>query len=55
MADTLGTVEVGKMADLIIVDRNPLEDVSALRDVWLVLKEGEVVVNQLMIQGGGRP
>ena len=55
MVDKVVTVEVGKMADLIRVDRTSLEDVSALRDMRLVLKEGEVVVDQLMVQGGGRP
>ena len=45
--DVLGTVEAGKWADLIAVDGNPLENISALRHVQLVLKEGEVVVDRL--------
>lgn len=45
--DSVGTVAVGKLADLIVVGANPLEDISALRDVRLVLKEGEVVVDRL--------
>ena len=45
VADTLGTVEEGKLADLIAVEQNPLENISALRTLKLVLKEGEVVVN----------
>ncbi|MBI1880292.1 MAG: amidohydrolase family protein [Chloroflexi bacterium] len=47
VADRLGTVEVGKLADLIAVRHNPLENISALREIKLVLKEGEVVVNCL--------
>jgi imidazolonepropionase-like amidohydrolase len=47
VADTLGTVEVGKLADLIVVEGNPLLDISALRNVRLVLKEGQVVVDRL--------
>jgi len=43
VADSLGTVEVGKLADLIVVEENPLENISALRQVRLVMKEGEVV------------
>lgn len=42
--DELGTLEPGKLADLIIVDRDPLEDLSALQNVELVVKGGKVVV-----------
>jgi imidazolonepropionase-like amidohydrolase len=45
--DVLGTVEVGKFADLIAVEGNPLQDISALRNVHLVLKEGQVVIDRL--------
>jgi len=36
----IGTVEIGKRADLIIVDANPLEDLRNLRLVSRVLKAG---------------
>ena len=39
----LGTVEVGKLADLIVVEDNPLEDIHNLRHLLLVLKEGRIV------------
>jgi imidazolonepropionase-like amidohydrolase len=42
-ADDLGTVEVGKLADLIAVGANPLEDINNVRRLLLVLKEGRVV------------
>jgi imidazolonepropionase-like amidohydrolase len=38
-----GTVEVGKLADLIMVDRNPLEDITTFKEVSWVMKEGTVV------------
>jgi imidazolonepropionase-like amidohydrolase len=41
----LGTVEVGKIADLLVLRRNPLEDVSAIRDVVAVLKGGRMLVD----------
>jgi imidazolonepropionase-like amidohydrolase len=44
-------VEAGKLADLIVVQENPLESISALRNVVMVFKEGEVVVDQLVSQG----
>lgn len=36
----VGTVEVGKRADLLVVEGNPLERFSDLRRVWLVVSEG---------------
>ena len=41
--DDLGTVEVGKLADLIVVGANPLDDINHVRQLQLVLKEGRVV------------
>jgi imidazolonepropionase-like amidohydrolase len=38
----LGTVEVGKRADLILVDGDPLKDVMALRKVTRVVRDGRV-------------
>jgi len=44
--DRLGTVEVGKLADLIAVEGNPLEDISALERVSFVMADGVVVKHQ---------
>jgi imidazolonepropionase-like amidohydrolase len=41
--DDLGTVEAGKLADLIVVRANPLEDINNVRQLQLVLKDGRVV------------
>jgi len=38
----VGTVEVGKLADLLLVDGDPTQDIRALASVVLVLKEGTV-------------
>ena len=43
LGEDLGTVEVGKLADLIVVDGNPLEDIQNLYGLQLVFKEGRVV------------
>ncbi len=51
VADEIGSIEAGKMADLVAVDGDPLADVSAIRRVALVMKGGEVVVDR---RGAGR-
>ena len=45
-ADDLGTVEVGKLADLIVVGANPLVDINNLRQLKLVFKEGRIVADK---------
>jgi imidazolonepropionase-like amidohydrolase len=42
-----GSIRPGLEADLIVVDRNPLEDVNALRDVLFVMNNGKIFVNRL--------
>jgi imidazolonepropionase-like amidohydrolase len=45
--DRIGTVEPGKLADIIAVAGDPLVDVTQLEDVQFVMKGGEVVKNAL--------
>ena len=40
--DKLGTLEVNKLADIIAVPGNPLEDISAMESVNFVMKEGVI-------------
>ena len=44
--DQVGTVEAGKTADLVLVDGDPLGDISALWNTELVLKAGQIVVDK---------
>jgi imidazolonepropionase-like amidohydrolase len=43
IGDKTGSVEVGKWADLIVTDNNPLEDLKALRNVTMVMCAGQLV------------
>jgi imidazolonepropionase-like amidohydrolase len=38
----IGTLEPGKLADLIVVSRNPIEDVRALRHLSHVVRAGKI-------------
>ncbi|MBN1237041.1 MAG: amidohydrolase family protein [Gammaproteobacteria bacterium] len=45
-SDEIGTLEPGKLADIVIVDGDPLEASSALLNVVTTIKGGEVVFEQ---------
>ena len=42
MADKIGTIEKGKLADLVASDENPLQNIKTLEKVSFVMKEGVV-------------
>ena len=42
-----GAIQAGLEADLIVVERNPLQDVRALADVLVVISNGRVALNRL--------
>lgn len=42
MADRIGSIEPGKLADIIAVDADPLTDIVALLDVDFVMKDGTI-------------
>ncbi|MCW8832428.1 MAG: amidohydrolase family protein, partial [Colwellia sp.] len=45
MSNSLGTLEQGKIADIIAFDGNPLNNIKELLDVDFVMKGGKVVKN----------
>lgn len=49
-----GTIERGKLADLIIVDGNPLDDLRSAYRVRTVIANGRVVEAKELIEGGRR-
>jgi imidazolonepropionase-like amidohydrolase len=49
MDDKVGTLQPGKLADLLVVNGNPLNDISILQDksrLLLIMKEGRVCVDR---------
>ncbi|MDH3532817.1 MAG: amidohydrolase family protein [Gammaproteobacteria bacterium] len=41
--DDLGTIEAGKLADMMIVNEDPLREISNLQDIAWVIKDGAVI------------
>jgi imidazolonepropionase-like amidohydrolase len=46
MADQIGTLEAGKLADIILIDGNPTLNIYEMLKTRVVLKEGRVVVDK---------
>jgi imidazolonepropionase-like amidohydrolase len=54
MGDEIGTLHPGKLADFLVVDGNPLDDVRILEDhdrLKLIVKEGKVFHDSLRLIG----
>jgi imidazolonepropionase-like amidohydrolase len=45
LENELGTIEPGKIADIIIVKDNPLEDLESLLNVQMVIHNGEIIMD----------
>jgi imidazolonepropionase-like amidohydrolase len=43
LEEEVGSVEPGRAADFVVLEKNPLDDISALRSLFLVMKGGTVV------------
>jgi Tol biopolymer transport system component/imidazolonepropionase-like amidohydrolase len=57
----LGSIEAGKLADLVVIEGNPLANIKDLRRVTLVMKGGQLFDREALLQrassrgNGGRP
>jgi imidazolonepropionase-like amidohydrolase len=46
LSDKTGTIQKGKLADIIAVNGDPLTDIKVVKDVVMVMKEGVVYKQQ---------
>lgn len=47
LGDRTGRIETGFEADMILVPSNPLEDISALQDVLMVMSNGQIALKRI--------
>jgi hypothetical protein len=50
LADSIGTIEPGKLADLVLLERNPLEDITNSRTVNSVIVRGRLISKAQLIE-----
>ncbi|NLV50590.1 MAG: amidohydrolase family protein [Clostridiales bacterium] len=48
MQDHLGTIESGMLADIVILEADPLEDIKNTGRIMLVMKEGRIMFDRLL-------
>ena len=50
IADKLGSIEPGKLADVLIIKGNPFEDIKVTRNIKLVIKGGEIYYPEMLLK-----
>ncbi len=48
IVDDVGSIEVGKLADIVLLNRDPLADIDNTRSIWRVIKGGWVFDPQML-------
>ena len=50
--EDIGTIKEGKIADLVILHNNPLEDIKNTKDISLIVKGGKVYTQEELLNSG---
>jgi imidazolonepropionase-like amidohydrolase len=53
--DQIGTLEPGKLADMVLIDDNPLADINDLTKAVLTIKAGPIVSDTRTARDNRRP
>lgn len=51
--DKTGSLETGKYADMVVLDKNPLDDIRVLRKPYMVFKQGELMFSSANLHQDG--
>jgi imidazolonepropionase-like amidohydrolase len=53
-ADQLGSIDAGKLADLVLLDKNPAADIDNAKSIRLVMKGGQIIDESELPLAGGK-
>jgi imidazolonepropionase-like amidohydrolase len=53
-ADQLGSVDKGKLADLVMLSKNPTVDINNAKSIVFVMKGGQIIDESLLPLAGGK-
>jgi imidazolonepropionase-like amidohydrolase len=53
-ADQLGTIDSGKLADLVLLNKDPAADIDNLKSIAFVMKNGQIIDESRLALAGGR-
>jgi len=45
MQNRLGSIAPGKIADLVVLHKDPLENIENLAHIYFVIKKGEIIIH----------
>jgi imidazolonepropionase-like amidohydrolase len=46
---SIGTIEKGKLADIVLLDANPLDDIRNTRKIWMLIKGGRIIDREAIL------